>query len=117
MTKFTAKDCVSQDVFCNLTKMMEELLRHEGASEEQWYRDLFEQVISEEDWNERRDVIDREPLTFWAVSDRLAVFLKLEDEAVTKEFDTWVWGRETFGQPIECDGVIERFVDYINEAQ
>mgnify|MGYP001194683138 CR=1 FL=1 len=114
---FTPDKCVDQDVYCNVSMLMAEILKNPDNADSEWYEELF-YTFNVEDYesNGREDCDYIEPLSFWAVSDRLGTFLKLEGHPATKYFGTWVWGRPTYGQLIKCDAVIENFVEEVNNA-
>lgn len=113
---YTTDKCVEDEVYCNVSMLMAEILKNPDAVDSEWYEELFyvaEQT--EEDFRENGGYYIQ-PLSFWAISERLATFLKLEGHPVTNYFGTWIWGRPTYGQMIKCDGVIEDFVEEVNNA-
>lgn len=113
---YTVDKCVEDEVYCNVSMLMAEILKNPDAVDSEWYEELFyvaEQT--EEDFRENGGYYIQ-PLSFWAISERLATFLKLEGHPVTNYFGTWIWGRPTYGQMIKCDGVIEDFVEEVNNA-
>jgi hypothetical protein len=115
---YTTDKCVEDEVYCNVSMLMAEILKNPEAFEAEWYEDLFYVFQDMEEVESMRENGDCyiEPLSFWAISERLAVFLKLEGHPVTNYFGTWIWGRPTYGQLIKCDGVIEKFVEEVNNA-
>ena len=114
---YTTDKCVEDEVYCNVSMLMAEILKNPDTVDSDWYEELF-YVCNVEDYesNCREDDYYIEPLSFWAISERLATFLKLEGHPVTNYFGTWIWGRPTYGQMIKCDGVIEDFVEEVNNA-
>ena len=111
MSSYTAEKAVSGEVFCNVSMLITELLKNTDSLDSEWYEELFMKMEEDED-NYQESFI--EPLSFWAVSARLASFLKEQGHPVTDYFGTWIWGRPTYGQLIRCDAVIEDFAEEIN---
>lgn len=103
---YTVKKAVEEEIFCNVSLMIGELIK--GGVDADWAYELF--YCSDEEG----DMI--EPLSFYAVSDRLGAFLREKGHPVTDFFGVSVWGRPTYGQLIECDYVIQEFVAEINSA-
>lgn len=113
---YTTDKCVEENVYCNVSMLIHEILKNPDAVDSEWYTELFYvPERTEDDYRESGEYYI-EPLSFWAISERLATFMKLEGYPVTNYFGTWIWGRPTFGQMIKCDGVIEDFVEEVNNA-
>tara|TARA_B100001029_G_C15044921_1_gene446405 strand:+ start:1185 stop:1535 length:351 start_codon:yes stop_codon:yes gene_type:complete len=113
---YTTDKCVENEVYCNVSMLLAEILKNPDNVDSDWYGELFYVCNVEDcDSNYREDYYV-EPLSFWAISERLATFLKLEGHPVTNHFGTWIWGRPTYGQMIKCDAVIENFVEEVNNS-
>tara|TARA_Y100000114_G_scaffold156604_1_gene184341 strand:+ start:1570 stop:1917 length:348 start_codon:yes stop_codon:yes gene_type:complete len=105
---YTVKKAVEKEIFCNVSSMINWMVTKNGGVDEDWAYELF--YCSDEE-----GVIKDLPLSFYAVSDRLAAFLREKGHPVTDFFGVSVWGRPTYGQLIECDYVIQEFVTEIND--
>ena len=93
-------------VLASASFLIKEMIRSSPSADKEWYNDLFCQRRDEQGYEDEL----REPLEFWIVSDQLASFLQERGELLTHYFEFWIWGRETSGQSIEMDAVIEDFL-------
>lgn len=103
---YTVKKAVREEIFCNVSLMISWMITNNGGVEEDWAFELF--------YCSDKEGALIEPLSFYAISDRLAIFLREKGHPVTDFFGVSVWGRPTYGQFIECDYVIQEFVREIN---
>lgn len=94
---------VDEMILCRVNRVVDALLDHPDATEQQWYRDLF----LEPDGDTDSESGTREPLEFYAVTEFLAQQLEVRGALVTREFDQPIWGREVSGQRIHLDRIME----------
>ena len=99
------KQVVDRYVGSRLTMLINELAREGLSFEEDWYQEL----CCTPDPDSEGDYL--EPLEFWAVDSHLGSFMKERGELITQEFGLWIWGRQTSGQAIYLDSIIN---DYVN---
>ena len=95
----------AQHIYACVSPLISQLLKYDDHDyqDEDWFSDLF--IVRDED-GEYDDL--KEPLCFFAVSDRLAWLLKQRGEAVAQDmYGLNVWGRTTFGQRCYVDTVME----------
>ena len=100
----TKQDQLREFVFKNVYSS-KNLLIHELLNSDELAEDIYEEFFSsyDEEYDEYR-----EPLEFWEVSEHLAARLEREGGVVSYYFGSPVWGRETSGQAIYLDYIIER---------
>jgi len=88
---------VDKEVTSNASSLMAELM-----TQEKYFDDLAG-LMGEEDAEGNIP----EALEYWIVTPWLAQKLKAHSELVAEFFDLTIWGRQTSGQPISADTVIE----------
>ena len=88
---------VNIEVLCNVSYLVTELM-----SQEKYFDELSELFDQEDDEGNIQEVYE-----FWAVSSWFAEKLKAHGELVADFFDLIIWGRQTTGQLICMDAVID----------
>jgi hypothetical protein len=88
---------VNREVLCNVSYLVTELM-----SQEKYFEDLSELFGQEDDEGNVQEAYE-----FWFVTPWLAEKLKAHGELVTEFFYRDIWGRQTSGQSICMDAVID----------
>src|SRR5277367_6405393 len=93
-----AYNLVKDEVYCNVSVLVEELIKDEKYTEDLLC--LFED----------EDGLETEVFEFYAVSDWLGDKLLSKGEHVVELLNLNIWGRQTCGQLISMDSVIQDIV-------
>jgi len=88
---------VNREVLCNVSYWVTELM-----SQEKYFEELSKLFGQEDDEGNMQEVYE-----YWAVTSWFAEKLKAHGELVTEFFDLVIWGRQTSGQLICMDAVID----------
>ena len=88
---------VNREVLCNVSYLVTELM-----SQEKYFEELSELFGQEDDEGNIPEVYE-----YWLVTPWLAEKLKAQGELVTEFFYQDIWGRQTSGQLIYMDAVID----------
>ena len=88
---------VNREVLCNVSYLVAELMGQEK------YLDELSELIGQEDYEGNM----QEVYEYYAVTPWLAEKLKAQGELVTEFFNLVIWGRQTTGQLIYMDAVID----------
>ena len=88
---------VNREVLCNVSYLVTELM-----SQEKYFEELSELFGQEDDEGNIPEVYE-----YWLVTPWLAEKLKAQGELVTDFLDLVIWGRQTSGQMICADTVID----------
>lgn len=88
---------VNREVLCNVSHLVTELM-----SQEQYFEELSELFGQEDDEGNMQEVYE-----YWLVTPWFAEKLKAQGELVADFFDVVIWGRQTSGQLIYMDAVID----------
>jgi hypothetical protein len=88
---------VNREVLCNVSYLVTELM-----SQEKYFEELSELIGQEDDEGNMREVYEYHAVTTW-----LGEKLKAQGELVTEFFNLVIWGRQTTGQAIYMDAVID----------
>ena len=88
---------VNREVLCNVSYLVTELM-----SQEKYFEELSELIGQEDDEGNMQEALE-----FWVVTPWLAEKLKAQGELVAEFCDLVIWGRQTSGQVIYADTVIE----------
>jgi hypothetical protein len=88
---------VNREVLCNVSCLVTELM-----GQEKYFEELCELFGQEDDEGNIQEVYE-----FWAVTSWFAEKLKAQGELVTEFFNLIIWGRQTTGQFIYMDAVID----------
>lgn len=88
---------VQREVLCNVSSLAEELM-----SQEKYFEDLSEFIGEEDDEGNMPEIFE-----YWVVTSWFGEKLKAQGELVTEFFDLVIWGRQTTGQVICVDAVID----------
>lgn len=87
---------VNREVLCNVSCLVTELM-----SQEKYFEELSEFIGQEDDEGNMPEVYE-----YWVVTSWLAEKLKAQGEFATEFFNLIIWGRQTTGQLISVDAVI-----------
>ena len=88
---------VNREVLCNVSYLVTELM-----SQEKYFEELSELIGQEDDEGNMQEALE-----FWVVTPWFAEKLKAQGELVAEFFDLVIWGRQTSGQVIYADTVID----------
>ncbi len=88
---------LNREVLCNVSHLVTELYTHE-----KYFEDLAGLIGEEDDEGNMPEVFE-----YWAVTSWFAEKLKARGELVVEFFNLDIWGRQTTGQAISLDGVID----------
>ena len=88
---------VNREVLCNVSYLVTELM-----SQEKYFEELSELIGQEDDEGNMQEALE-----FWVVTPWFAEKLKAQGELVAEFFDLVIWGRQTSGQVIYADTVVE----------
>ncbi len=88
---------VNREVLCNVSFLVEELI-----GQEKYFEDLIELIGEEDDEGNMAEVFE-----YWAVTSWFGEKLKAHGELVADFFGLVIWGRQTTGQAIYADAVID----------
>jgi|GEM_PF-3484884 len=88
---------VNREVLCNVSHLLTELI-----SQEKYFKESSELIGQEDDEGNMQEVYE-----YYAVTPWLAEKLKAQGELVTEFFNLIIWGRQTTGQAIHMDTVID----------
>lgn len=88
---------VRREVLCNVSCLVTELM-----SQEKYFEDLSELIGLEDEEGNMQEVFE-----YWVVTSWFAEKLKAQGELVTEFFNLFIWGRQTTGQAIYADAVID----------
>ena len=88
---------VNREVLCNVSYLVTELM-----SQEKYFEELIELIGQEDDEGNMQEVYE-----YWLVTPWFAEKLKAQGELVAEFFDLVIWGRQTTGQVIYADAVID----------
>lgn len=117
-----ARAFVAEMVLCRVNLLIEEMIKSPDSWDTQWHHDLFEQMDAapEQEEDETDEEYEarcsehtgerREPYEFYVVDRFFARKLEELGALITYEFDEPVWGRETTGQAIHLDSIVEDIV-------
>jgi len=88
---------VIREVLHNVSGLVEELI-----SQEKYFEELSELIGEEDDEGNMPEVFE-----YWIVTPWLGEKLKAQGELISEFFDMVIWGRQTTGQVIDADAVID----------
>ena len=88
---------VNREILCNVSYLLEELI-----SQEKYFEELSELFGQEDEEGNIQEVYE-----FWLVTPWFAEKLKAQGELVAEFFNLDIWGRQTTGQAIYMDAVID----------
>ncbi len=88
---------VNREVLCNVSYLVTELM-----SQEKYFEELSELFGQEDDEGNIQEVYE-----FWLITPWFAEKLKAQGELVAEFFNLDIWGRQTTGQAIYIDAVID----------
>lgn len=88
---------VIREVLHNVSSLVGELI-----GQEKYFEELSELVGQEDDEGNMSEVFE-----YWIVTPWLGAKLKAQGELVSEFFDLVIWGRQTTGQVIDADAVID----------
>lgn len=91
---------VNREVLCNVSYLV-----HELSSQEKYFEELSEFIGEEDDEGNMPEVYE-----YWVVTSWFAEKLKAQGELVVEFLDLVIWGRQTTGQAIYLDSVIDDIV-------
>jgi hypothetical protein len=94
---------VNREILCNVSYLVSNLISQDK------YCEGLSELFGEED----EDGYLPEVYEYWLVTPWLGKKLKACGELVTEFLDLVIWGRQTTGQSITCDNVIEDIVAQI----
>jgi hypothetical protein len=88
---------VNREILCNVSYLVTELM-----GQEKYFEELSELFGHEDDEGNIQEVYE-----FWLVTPWFSEKLKAQGELVTDFFNLVIWGRQTTGQVIYADAVID----------
>lgn len=88
---------VNREVLCNVSYLVGELI-----DQEKYFEELSELIGEEDDEGNTLEVYE-----YWLVTSWFAEKLKAQGELVAESFNLVIWGRQTTGQAIYADAVID----------
>lgn len=88
---------VNREILCNISFLVEELI-----GQEKYFDELIELFGQEDDEGNLPEVYE-----YWIVTPWFVEKLKAQGELVTEFFNLGIWGRQTTGQAIYADAVID----------
>lgn len=88
---------VNREILCNVSFLVEELI-----GQKKYFDELIELFGQEDDEGNLQEVYE-----YWIVTPWFAEKLKAQGELVTEFFNLGIWGRQTTGQAIYADAVID----------
>ena len=88
---------VNREVLSNVSFLVEELI-----GQEKYFEDLSELIGQEDEEGNMQEVYE-----YWLVTPWFAEKLKAQGELVAEFFNLDIWGRQTTGQAIYADAVID----------
>ena len=88
---------VLREVLHNVSGLIGELM-----SQEKYFEELSELIGEEDEEGNMPEVYE-----YWIVTPWLGEKLKVQGELVSEFFDMVIWGRQTTGQVIDADAVID----------
>ena len=91
------ENLVNREVLCNVSHLVTELM-----GQEKYFEDLIELIGEEDDEGNMAEVFE-----YWAVTSWFGEKLKAHGELVAEFFGLVIWGRQTSGQAIYVDAVID----------
>jgi hypothetical protein len=91
---------VSREVLCNASMLMQELF-----TQDKYFEELSGFIGQEDDDGNIPEIFE-----YWIVTPWFFEKLQAQGELVVEFFDLLIWGRQTTGQLISVDGVIEDIV-------
>ena len=91
----TAQQIADEMILCGQNLVMEELMRHDESI-----------------WDSLQNLDENsEVLEWWLVTPYMAELLKENGEVMLPAYDCWWWGRQTSGQALYMDWVIQRIAE------
>ena len=93
----TAKEITDRLILENQNLVVEELMRHDES--------LLDSLQNFDD--------SSEVLEWWLVTPYMAELLKEKGEVILSDYDCYWWGRQTSGQALYMDGVIQEIAEQI----
>ena len=93
----TANEITDRLILDNQNLVIEELMRHDES--------LLDSLQS---FNDSSEVLE-----WWLVTPYMAELLKEKGEVILSDYDCCWWGRQTSGQALYMDGVIQEIAEQI----
>ena len=93
----TANEIIDRLILDNQNLVVEELMRHNES--------LLDSLQNFDD--------SSEVLEWWLVTPYMAELLKEKGEVILSDYDFYWWGRQTSGQALYMDGVIQEIAELI----
>ena len=94
----TAQQIVDRLILDNQNLVIEELMKHDDT--------LWDEL---ENFNEDTDVLE-----WWLVTPFMADMLKSNGEVILATYDCYWWGRQTSGQDLSMDWVIQKIAEQMS---
>ena len=91
----TAQQIADEMILCGQNLVMEELMRHDGS--------IWDSL---QNFDENSEVLE-----WWLVTPYMAELLKENGEVILVAYDCSCWGRQTSGQALYMDWVIQRIAE------
>lgn len=96
-TDMTANEITDRLILDNQNLVVEELMRHDESL-----------LDSLQNFNDSTEVLE-----WWLVTPYMAELLKEKGEVILSDYDCYWWGRQTSGQALYMDGVIQEIAEQI----
>lgn len=93
----TANEITDRLILDNQNLVVEELMRHDESL-----------LDSLQNFNDSTEVLE-----WWLVTPYMAELLKEKGEVILSDYDCYWWGRQTSGQALYMDGVIQEIAEQI----
>ena len=93
----TANEITDRLILDNQNLVVEELMRHDES--------LWEEL---QNLDENSEVLE-----WWLVTPYMAELLKEKGEVILSDYDCYWWGRQTSGQALYMDGVIQEIAEHM----
>ena len=91
----TANEITDRLILDNQNLVVEELMRHDES-----------QLDSLQNFDENSEIME-----WWLVTPYMAEMLKEKREVILSDYDCYWWGRQTSGQALYMDGVIQEIAE------
>ena len=93
----TANEITDRLILDNQNLVIEELMRHDES--------LWEEL---QNLDENSEIME-----WWLVTPYMAELLKEKGEVILSDYDCYWWGRQTSGQALYMDGVIQEIAEHM----
>ena len=97
----TANEITDRLILENQNLVVEELMRHDES--------LLDSLQNFDD--------SSEVLEWWLVTPYMAELLKEKGEVILSDYDCYWWGRQTSGQALYMDGVIQEIAEQMRRGE